>query len=446
MLARFRQIPLSNALPLHHDEIDVLLSAEAFRLRLLELIKSAKKRVYLTALYLQDDEAGREILDALIAAKQHNPELVIRIFVDFHRAQRGLIGEKQSLGNRQLYLDLNEKYPGAVEIFGVPVKQKEFLGVLHLKGFVIDDTVLYSGASLNNVYLDVGDKYRCDRYHEIKQPGLANAFVDYLLNNFVQSGLAPRLDEPGTFDKKQQKSLINQLKSLLRRSKYQVSSPNTEQAPMQIQPIVGFGKRGNVLNQTARKVVKSAQDTLVIFTPYFNFPKPLASDLRRALKRGVEVTIVVGDKKANDFYIADEDQFSTIGIVPYLYEVLLSRFVKRNQKFIDKGQLNLQLWYHGANSYHLKGIVADNKYHLLTGSNMNPRAWNLDIENGLFIVDESKQLVGKWQQELSNILKHTTRVTNFSEIETIKDYPEKVRELLRRIQLTSFDRLLKRFL
>ncbi|TLU64241.1 CDP-diacylglycerol--serine O-phosphatidyltransferase [Thalassotalea litorea] len=446
MLARYRQIPLSNALPLHSDEIDVLLSAEDFRLRLLDLIKRAKTRIYLTALYLQDDEAGREILDTLVAAKQANPKLVIRVFVDFHRAQRGLIGEKKSLGNRQLYLDINKSFPDALEIFGVPVKQKEFLGVLHLKGFVIDDTVLYSGASLNNVYLDVGDKYRCDRYHQITQAGLANSFVDYLQSNFVKSGLAPRINVPESVDKKQQKSLIKQLKGLLRRAKYQVRSPNTEQAPMQIQPLVGFGKRGNGLNQAARKIVKSAQDSLVIFTPYFNLPKPLGSDLRSALKRGVEVTIVVGDKKANDFYIADEAQFSTIGIVPYLYEVLLSRFVKRHQKFIDKGQLNIRLWYHGDNSYHLKGIVADEKYHLLTGSNMNPRAWNLDIENGLFIVDEHRHLLDKWHQELENILQYTTRVNHFSDIETSKEYPEKVRELLRRIQLTSFDRILKRFL
>ncbi|TKB45378.1 CDP-diacylglycerol--serine O-phosphatidyltransferase [Thalassotalea mangrovi] len=446
MLARTWQLPLHDALPLHADDIDVLLSAQAFRQRLLQLIKQAKSRIYLTALYLQDDEAGRQIVDALIAAKQKNPQLIIRIFVDFHRAQRGLIGEKKSLGNRQLYLDLQQQYPDLLEIYGVPVKQKELLGVLHLKGFVIDDTVLYSGASLNNVYLHVGDKYRCDRYHQIHQPGLANSFVDYLQTNFIQSGLAPRLDKPGNLDKKQQKNSVKQLKSLLRRSRYHVESPNTETAPIQVQPLIGFGKQGNSLNLAARNMVKAAEQQLVIFTPYFNFPKPLAADLRRALKRGIEVTIVVGDKKANDFYIADEDKFSTIGIVPYLYEVLLSRFTRRNQKYIDNGQLNIQLWYHDANSFHLKGMVSDDKYHLLTGSNMNPRAWNLDIENGLFITDEHQQLQEKWHQELEAILTNTTRVRHFQEIETSKDYPPKVRELLRRIQLTSFDRLLKRFL
>lgn len=32
-------------------------------------------------------------------------------------------------------------------IYGVPVKSREFMGVLHLKGFIVDDAVIYSGAS-----------------------------------------------------------------------------------------------------------------------------------------------------------------------------------------------------------------------------------------------------------------------------------------------------------
>ena len=44
--------------------------------------------------------------------------------------------------------------------FGVPINTREVFGVLHIKGFVFDDTVLYSGASINNVYLQQQDKYR----------------------------------------------------------------------------------------------------------------------------------------------------------------------------------------------------------------------------------------------------------------------------------------------
>lgn len=42
-----------------------------------------------------------------------------------------------------------------------------------LKEFVIDNTVLYSGASLNDVYLHRHERYRLDRYHLIRNRTLA---------------------------------------------------------------------------------------------------------------------------------------------------------------------------------------------------------------------------------------------------------------------------------
>ena len=75
------------------DQFEVLYSAKDFKRRILALIASATQRIYLVALYLQDDDAGREILTALYEAKQRNPALDVKGFVDFHRAQRGLIGK-----------------------------------------------------------------------------------------------------------------------------------------------------------------------------------------------------------------------------------------------------------------------------------------------------------------------------------------------------------------
>ena len=81
------------------DKFEVLLSAQEFRTRLLKEISEATQRICLVALYLEDDEAGREILTALYEAKQSNPQLDISVCVDWHRAQRGLIGAESSEGN-----------------------------------------------------------------------------------------------------------------------------------------------------------------------------------------------------------------------------------------------------------------------------------------------------------------------------------------------------------
>lgn len=435
-----------------NSNIEIFSTPKQYKQQLLSLIASARHRIYITALYLQDDDAGREILHALYKAKENTPALDVKIFIDFHRGQRGLIGEKESLGNRALYLTLAQQYQQKIAIYGIGVKRKELFGVLHLKGMVFDDVLFYTGASINDIYMQQGSRYRLDRYYQIDSSSLTNSFCQYLDNTFVKSNLAPLLNEVELPSSVQQKRNIIALKSLLKKSNYQThfvshdkkSSVITD--PISIQPLIGYGRRKNNLNKVIRKTIKNTQQKLLIFTPYFNLPPVLARDVVNALKRGVNITLVIGDKKANDFYIADEAEFSTIGIVPYIYEMLLKRFVKRYQAFIDKGLLNIHLWKHADNSFHLKGIISDERYHLLTGSNLNPRAWTLDLENGMLLDDPSQNLMSKVAPELIAIMEHTQKINHFSEIDAVGDYPEKPKKLLKKIQITQIDRILKRFL
>ena len=64
------------------DDLSVLSSTKDYQHKILELIESAKDRIYISALYLQDDAAGMTVLTALYEAKQRNPELDIKVFVD----------------------------------------------------------------------------------------------------------------------------------------------------------------------------------------------------------------------------------------------------------------------------------------------------------------------------------------------------------------------------
>jgi len=431
-------------------DISIFKSAKAYKQQLLILIAQATQRIYITALYLQDDQAGQDILRALYQAKQREPQLDIKIFVDFHRAQRGLIGEAEQLGNRTLYLKLAEQYNEVIDIYGVAVKRKELFGVLHLKGMVFDDQLFYTGAGINDVYCHQNTRYRLDRYYQINSQLLANSFCNYLTNTFVLSGLAPLLNQQRMPTTKKQKRNIIAFKSLLKKAFYLVEQHDVIDTTLinkiAIKPLIGYGRRNNKLNRVVRRLVQNSETDLLMFTPYFNLPPVLAKDVVKALKRGVKVTIVIGDKTANDFFIQDENAFSTIGIVPYIYEMLLRRFVKRWQHFIDQGLLTLLLWKDGDNSFHLKGLVADQRFHLLTGSNLNPRAWSLDLENGLLLDDAEKLLMPQVEDEIQKILQHTTKIKHFNDLQSVTHYPEKPKKLLKKIQFTQIDRLLKRFL
>ena len=116
-----------NSIVINPSEIEFFSSPKQYKQQLLSLIAAARNRIFITALYLQDDDAGRDILHALYQAKANFPDLVINIFVDYNRGQRGLIGEKESLGNRALYLKLAEDYVQKINIYGVALSGKKFL-------------------------------------------------------------------------------------------------------------------------------------------------------------------------------------------------------------------------------------------------------------------------------------------------------------------------------
>jgi len=430
------------------DDLTIIENTSEYRDKIFELIGTAKKRIYITALYLQDDEAGQAVLTALYEAKQKKPDLDVKIFVDFLRAQRGLIGHKKSIGNIRLYREMNKKYEHSIDIYGVPVKSKEFLGVLHLKGFVFDDVLLYSGSSINDIYLQYKNRYRYDRYHVINSVYLTNAFVKFLRDNFVNCDAVCSLTSEEISTTKKLKGAIRKLKICLRKSDYFFKSNENINSGenVKLTPLLGFGGRKNKLNQTIHQLVVTTEKQVVIFTPYFNFPAKIYKALRVLLKKNKKVTIIVGDKTANDFYIPESEEFNKVGILPYIYETSLRRFIQSNQKFIDTELLDVCLWQDDGNSFHLKGISSDQKNYLITGHNINPRAWRLDIENGVLIQDSNQYLKDKFDSELEQILRNCKRVNHFEEIETPDDYRIEARKLLKSVKRAKLDSILNRLL
>ena len=365
--------------------------------------------------------------------------------VDYHRAQRGLIGEAHSEGNASLYRELQQQFSNQVRVFGVPVKGKEVFGVLHLKGMVIDDTLLYSGASLNNVYLQFEDRYRLDRYFILENQLLADAFTEFVDNNLIASKAVIRLDQRPIVKLAECKHEHKTLMKSLKRAKYPTATSECH-GDIDSYLFLGFGRRNNMLNRAIKNLFELGQQELVLYTPYFNFPAPLLRVLRKKLKQGLKVTIVVGDKTANDFYISPDKPFSKIGALPYLYETILARFMKINDKFVKSGLLNVHLWRHNTNSFHLKGISVDNRYQMMTGHNLNPRAWGLDIENGILFDDKQGLMIDALENEKQQIMNHCTKLESYKSLETMTDYPEPVAKLLGQAKRVKIDFIIKKFI
>ena len=427
------------------EQYQIVYDPKTYRVALLEQIKKAQHRIYIVALYLEQDEAGREILDALYQAKTHQPNLDIKIFVDWHRAQRGRIGEDKTKTNARYYYDLKQQHPSVdIPVYGVPVNRREVLGVLHLKGFIIDDTVIYSGASINNVYLYKLDKYRYDRYHFITNKVLADTMVNYVNDNFLPLDGVQRLDVSEHKTRKQIKSEIKQLRQHLMDVNYQYTG-NSDNDTLSVAPIVGLG-RNNQLNKIIHHLINTTEQKITFCTPYFNLPNILVRDIIRLLRKGKQVEIIIGDKVANDFYIPEDQPFNISGGLPYLYEINLRNFVERLQNYIDKQQLTIRLWKDEDQTYHLKGIWVDDEWMMITGNNLNPRAWRLDLENAILVHDPNHELQQQIKQELTTIREKTTLVTHYQQIQASQFYPKHVHKLIKRLSRIRVDRIIKRLL
>ncbi|MEZ2587288.1 CDP-diacylglycerol--serine O-phosphatidyltransferase [Kluyvera intermedia] len=427
------------------DDIEFFYAPADFREALLAKIASATRRICIVALYLEQDDAGKTILQALYDAKRQRPELDVRVLVDWHRAQRGRIGAAASNTNADWYCRTAKESPGVdVPVYGVPINTREALGVLHFKGFIIDDSVLYSGASINDVYLHQHDKYRYDRYQCIRNPQMADIMFNWVLQNLVEGRGVNRLDSSERPKSPEIKNEIRQYRQELRDTGYHYQG-NAGDDELTVTPLVGLGKSSE-LNKTIFHLMPCAEEKLTICTPYFNLPALLVRNIIRLLREGKKVEIIVGDKTANDFYIPENEPFKIIGALPYLYEINLRRFLSRLQYYINTDQLVVRLWKDADNSYHLKGMWVDNEWMLLTGNNLNPRAWRLDLENAVLIHDPKKQLASMRQKELDLIRQHTTVVNHYRDLQSIADYPVKVRKLIRRLRRIRIDRLISRIL
>lgn len=152
-----------------------------------------------------------------------------------------------------------------IPVYGVPINTREALGVLHFKGFIIDDCVLYSGASLNDVYLHQHDKYRYDRYQCIRNGKMADIMFDWVDNNLVQGRGVNRLDRPDRPRSPEIKNDIRQYRQELRdRSYHFVGTAGDEE--LSVTPLVGTGK-SSLLNKTIFHLMPCAEHKLTICTP-----------------------------------------------------------------------------------------------------------------------------------------------------------------------------------
>ena len=164
---------------LPQQSVQVLSTPTDFYEELLHGIKSSRRRISIAALYIGTGKMEKNLLDNLRNTMNDQPQVKVSLLFDYNRAYRqqrrsnsaaftssveSITSELFSRRNcphqmlEQLRISLLRvplAKPASLAdsmLEQLPPKIQEMMGVMHMKFFVFDDTVIISGANLSTDY------------------------------------------------------------------------------------------------------------------------------------------------------------------------------------------------------------------------------------------------------------------------------------------------------
>lgn len=442
------------------DQVKVLTGPEDFYKALKRKIRGAKKRIYLSTLYIGKSEY--ELVSSLRDALLHNgPDLKVSILTDALRGTR----ESPEASCASLLAPLAIEFPDRVEIRMyhtpnltglrkrlIPKRINEGWGLQHIKLYGMDDEVILSGANLSNDYFT----NRQDRYHIFSSKRVTDYFarihnavcsVSFLLRpaanedtytlTWPSSNLAPSpLSSPRDY--------IKDTTSLL----LPLVSPSESPSPMpsaplttSVYPIFSHPPTLNTELPALRALFSSSVASYTFAAGYFN-PHPLITASIIACSSTPSPApgkVLTAHPLANGFY----NSSGISGLLPAAYTHLSLRFLQAARG----ANVQVQEWQRGAVgqpggwTFHAKGlwitlfnstVPASSSSTSATSaetpttqdvlqpgpaitvigsSNYTKRSYGLDLEAGAIVVTRDEALMRRWREEEEALLERSRPVS-----------------------------------
>lgn len=444
------------------SNIDIIQDPKEFYSTLKLKIASAKKRIFLSSLYL--GKTQHELVQCLADALEKNEDLKVYVLTDALRGTR----EAPQLPCLALLL------VSLVEIYGAhradirmyhtphlsglkknwaPKRLNESFGLQHMKLYGIDDEIILSGANLSEDYFTD----RQDRYYVFKDKKITDYYfkvhnsissLSYqLLTTTMPKGFQNfRLSWP-TSNKSCEpdlnlhrfiadSSLI--LEPLLKQhdlDSFEEFS-NTEDADTIVYAVSQFTPLLQPNNDTSTEKPAILRLLSFLDSPkinwwftagYFNMLPQIQEKLLNGQAPG---TLITASMKANSFYKSSGASY----YIPEAYLLIAKKFLEQITKQGKDNLIKLYEWQNGVVntpggwSYHAKGIwisVPDEQEPSITvvgSSNYTRRAYSLDLESNAIIITKDQDLKKRMKAEIDDLM------TNAQQL-TLEDFQPKVQEL-----------------
>lgn len=447
------------------DQIEVLQGPEQFYETLKSKIRGAKRRIYLSTLYIGKSEY--ELISTLREALAHiGPELKVSILTDALRGTR----ESPDASCASLLAALAAEFPDQVEIRMyhtpnltglrkrlIPKRINEGWGLQHIKLYGFDDEVILSGANLSNDYFT----NRQDRYHVFSAKSVTEYFAR--IHHAVCSVsflLLPSATDPSSYTlawpdaNRAPSPLLNPRAYIAAATALllPLSSPPDNPPPpssastTSVYALLTHPPTINTELPALRALLSSPLHSYTFTAGYFN-PHPLitASLLLASRPPGnCTGTILTASPSANGFYNSP----GISGLLPAAYSHLSLVFLRAARG----ANLQLREWQRGVVgqpggwTYHAKGLwltlssqaspssssssapntqpypppsppftSSPTDHHpaitSIGSSNYTTRSYGLDLEVGALVVTRDPALMAQWEHERAALLHRSRPVT-----------------------------------
>ncbi|ETK84701.1 hypothetical protein F441_10542 [Phytophthora nicotianae CJ01A1] len=428
----------SRLFPLRSSDVALLATPTDFYQQLVHNIQHAETRISISSLYLGTGQLERDLVDALATRLKERPQLQVQIVLDYSRGQRGGV----TASSVTMLAPLLKQFPNNVELFLFRVPQlsglkaklpppfNETLGVSHAKVYLVDDTLVLSGANLSNDYFT----NRQDRYVQLTSCGALAQFYHQFVELVTGFSYKVKLDSL-TSDKndyellapvlahdseKAKTAMRRDLEKLVDSSKYQQDKDDelTDAwafPTLQFTPI-SMDHDERVLSEFVRHLPRGSQ--LQIASGYLNFP-PFLSELLERCEAGLDV--ISAAPRANGFY----DARGVKGALPMAYSLIEQDFFERTlgREFPTVlREFNRLGWtFHGKGMWWRPPPPAVTNGHqsavglpqltVVGSSNFGQRSYGCDLESNLVLFTRNADLQQRLQDEYDALTRDAEVVT-----------------------------------
>lgn len=425
-------------------DIAILKNPVDFYGTLLKKIGSAKKRVFLSTLYIGPHET--ELVETLRRALLEESDLQVYILTD---ALRGTREAPDAACSASLIAPLAQDFPRRVhlnmfhtpQLHGIrkaiiPRRFNEGWGLQHMKLYGFDDEIIMSGANLSRDYFT----NRQDRYMVFKSQPLTDYFFDiHVAVSFLSYKVEPRpgtkagfalvwphspnnipqpTEDPATFVSIATKQLSKLLKYRTVTEFEDVPSATYVYPISQFTPVMSpdqsteFPVISRVLS-----MLGSDKFNWTLTAGYFNVHPSFRAKLLET--RPENATIITASPEANGFFKSK----GVSGLLPAAYSLLAENFLKLVYAHNRQDRIHLLEWKNGTVntpegwSYHAKGLwvrAPGEKSPFLTivgSSNYTRRAYSHDLESNVVLFTRDVELQKRLAEEVDNLTVHTKEMS-----------------------------------